>query len=88
MAGDGGRPLMMVLSPSPAVNGRPAVIYLLGRDGLIQCRPVRPGDISDSITVPGSRTGRLRTLITASKCISKFSKLASPGAPPIGLKYY
>jgi hypothetical protein len=53
---------MMVFSLSPAENGRAAVIYLLGWDGLMHCRPVDPGMISDSITIAGRWMGRLRTL--------------------------
>jgi hypothetical protein len=46
-AGDGGYRPGTVKIPSPADTGRPDVILMLGRDGRLCRRPVRPGKISD-----------------------------------------
>ena len=46
-AGDGGCRSGTVKVPSPADTGRPAVILMLGRDGRLWRRPVRPSKISD-----------------------------------------
>jgi hypothetical protein len=54
-AGDGGCQPGTVKVPSPAGTGRPAVIHMLGRDGRLWRRPVRPGKISDGTV---ENTGR------------------------------